>query len=322
MQKTILLVEDDLRDREMYGNLLWYNGYNVLLAEDGEAGLQQARENRPDLIILDLQLPLMHGLELSSRLKQSEVTKDIPVIALTGRRLSELGGNSAVLGYARFLEKPVSPLAVLREVETLIGRSVDDQATTSGRPRVFRTPPARASTPEYAVGTGVPRSAATAKLAAALRERADDVLARWADLVKEEPWFSLPPEHRQSNLREVLLAIADAMVAGADRAALRGLVLAGAQHGSNRRAQDVPEMLLPTELHLLRQALWRFLHEDLTADGATYDVMLIIDGRITLALNAGMWGYYRDEVEAHESWDAAVERLIDAGLDDAARQTA
>src|SRR5687768_13799778 len=106
--------------------MLWYNGFDVVFAEDGETGFRLAREQRPDLILLDLQLPLLHGSEVASQLQQGDETKDIPIVALTARRLSEFGGNATVLGYSKFLEKPVSPLEVLRVVEQLIGRAVID----------------------------------------------------------------------------------------------------------------------------------------------------------------------------------------------------
>jgi two-component system, cell cycle response regulator DivK len=322
VQKTILLVEDDVNDRNMYGNILWYNGYNILLAEDGEAGLRLAHEKHPDLIILDLRLPLMHGLEMNSRLKQDEETKDIPVIALTGRQLRELGGNAAVLGYARFLEKPVSPLQVLREVESLIGFADDDQAQQPQRPQVYRT-----HVPDPATQAGQPVHEAvseeTRKIAEHILENSETILTRWADLVKEEPWFSLPREHRMSNLPDVVTALVRASLLEprhpeADKAA----VLAGAEHGHNRRTQGIPESLIPIEFHLLRQALWRFLNDSLSPSDATYSAILGIDRSITLTLNAAMWGYYREEIEAHDGWDSAVERLVEGGGNPANRKTA
>ena len=116
-KKTVLLIEDSPGDRTIYGNMLWYNGFDVVFAEDGQAGYRLAHELRPDLILLDLQLPLLHGSELSSQLKQSDTTKNIPIVVLTARRLIDFGGNAAVLGYERFLEKPVSP----RELCEFIG---------------------------------------------------------------------------------------------------------------------------------------------------------------------------------------------------------
>src|SRR5919106_1277285 len=135
-KKTVLLVEDNPGDRAIYGNMLWYNGFDVVFSEDGETGMRLAQELHPDLILLDLQLPLLHGSELSSQLKQDDATKDIPIVALTGRRLSDFGGNAAVLGYAKFLEKPVSPLEVLRVVEHIIGRANIDQAAQPNRPQL------------------------------------------------------------------------------------------------------------------------------------------------------------------------------------------
>jgi two-component system, cell cycle response regulator DivK len=320
--KTILLVEDDVNDRNMYGNILWYNGYNVILAEDGEAGLRLAHEKKPDLIILDLHLPLMHGLEMNSRLKQDEDTKDIPVIALTGRQLRDLGGNAAVLGYARFLEKPVSPLQVLREVESLIGFADSDQAQQTQRPQVYRTHVPEASETAHQVPDEAP-SEETKKIAQHLLDNTDTILERWAELVKEEPWFSLPREHRLSNLPDVVVALVHASLLepkqfDADKAA----VLAGAEHGHNRRQQGIPESLMPIEFHLLRQALWRFLNDSLSPSDATYSAILAVDRSITLTLNAAMWGYYREEIEAHDGWESAVERLVAGGGNPASRKTA
>ena len=321
MAKTILLVEDDVNDRNMYGNILWYNGYNVILAEDGEAGLRLAHEKKPDLIILDLQLPLMHGLEMNSRLKQDENTKDIPVIALTGRQLRDLGGNAAVLGYARFLEKPVSPLQVLREVESLIGFADSDQAQQTQRPQLYRTHVPDASATAQ-IADAAP-SEETKKIGQHILDNTETILERWAELVKEEPWFSLPRDHRISNLPDVVEALVRASLleprqAEADKAA----VIAGATHGHNRRQQGIPESLMPIEFHLLRQAVWRFLNDSLSPSEATYSAILAIDRTITLTLNAAMWGYYREEIEAHDGWESAVERLVEGGGNPASRKTA
>lgn len=314
MQKTVLLVEDDAGDRNMYGNILWYNGYHVIAAEDGEAGLRLAQEEHPDLILLDLQLPLLHGMELNSQLKQDDDTKNIPVIALTGRRLDEFGGNADVLGYERFLEKPVSPLQVLREVEALIGLPHVDQAASRERPQVFRTHvPAADSPADHPAPDDAFPSEAVMQIGEHLRANADVVLARWNDLVKEEPWFSLPREHRLSNLTAVVEALIDNLMhePGAGES-IRNAVNAGAAHGSNRRKQGIPETLIPIEFHLLRQAIWRYVNDTLSPSDATYNAILRIDRAITMTLNAAMWGYYREEIEAHEGWDAALEKLVDA----------
>lgn len=64
---------------------------------------------------------------------------------------------------------------------------------------------------------------------------------------------------------------------------------------------------------VLRQALWRFLNDTLSPSEATYSAILSIDRSITLTLNAAMWGYYREEIEAHDGWETAVERLVEGG---------
>ena len=321
MQKTILLVEDDVHDRNMYGNILWYNGYNILVAEDGEAGLRLAQERQPDLIILDLGLPLMHGLEMNSRLKQSEDTREIPVIALTGRRLTELGGNAGVLGYARFLEKPVSPMQVLREVEALIGFPDKDQAQARDRPQVFRTHVPDPAVPHVAAASAEVRGE-TEAIAQRLIDGTTDILERWTGLVVKEPWFSLPAERRISNLPEVIEKLVDAsLLRPREREADRGAVIAGAKHGTTRRTQGIPETMIPIEFHLLRQAIWRFINDTLAPSDATYSAILSIDRSITITLNAAMWGYYREEIEAHGGWEAALERLVDGGGNPAPRKT-
>jgi CheY-like chemotaxis protein len=118
----ILAVEDEQEHWEIYGKMLWYNGFEVVRAADGEAGLQLAQELRPDLIMVDIMLPKLDGLELCSRLQALEITKQIPVVVLSGRPRSELGARALDLGCVDYLEKPISPLSVLHEVERLIGR--------------------------------------------------------------------------------------------------------------------------------------------------------------------------------------------------------
>lgn len=297
-QKTVLLIEDHLEDRNMYGNILWYNGYNVIEAEDGEAGLRLATDRRPDVIILDLNLPLLHGQELNSRLQQDDRTKDIPVIALTGRRLSELGGNASILGYARFLEKPISPLQVLRVVEDLVGAARVDQAERAQRPQVVRT---EAPQP----------SRETRDIAARVLVDVEKVVDIWLGLVKEEPWFSLPREHRLSNIPQLIEALmACALLSPVSVQANRACVEAGTAHGYTRRKQKIPESIIPIEFHLLRSALWRYLNETFAPSEGTYSTILRIDRSISTALNAAMWGYYREEIEAHETWESAIERLV------------
>ncbi len=81
--KSILLCDDDLTLREMYGERLKAEGFTVDLAKDGEEGLQKATSDHPNVILLDVMMPKMNGLDVLKKLKEQPETKDIPVIILT-----------------------------------------------------------------------------------------------------------------------------------------------------------------------------------------------------------------------------------------------
>jgi DNA-binding response OmpR family regulator len=118
----VLVVEDDPHDWEIYGKILWYNGYDVFYAAEAEEGYRLAREHRPDLILLDLMLPKVDGLTLYRRIREDSSMADIPVVVLSGRPFSELGQAALDLGCRAYLEKPISPVEVLHRVEDLVGR--------------------------------------------------------------------------------------------------------------------------------------------------------------------------------------------------------
>jgi CheY-like chemotaxis protein len=118
----VLLVEDDPHDREMYGNTLWYNGFDVVEGEDGHEAVSLALEHVPDLVLVDLLLPGLNGIEVCRRLKSDPVTAEIPVIALTARAEWEFGLLARDAGCMRYLEKPIGPLQVLKAVEEVVGQ--------------------------------------------------------------------------------------------------------------------------------------------------------------------------------------------------------
>jgi DNA-binding response OmpR family regulator len=121
-RQRVLVVEDDPHDQEIYGRLLWYNGFDVIFAADGQSGLDAALETDPDLILLDLELPRLHGIELCRRLRAEPSFAHKPIIALSAHTRRRFGDRVADAGCDLFLEKPASPLEVLREVESRIGR--------------------------------------------------------------------------------------------------------------------------------------------------------------------------------------------------------
>jgi two-component system cell cycle response regulator DivK len=308
IRKTVLVIEDNPGDRTIYGNMLWYNGFDVVFAEDGETGLRLAQELRPDLVLLDLQLPLLHGSEISSQLKQDDATKKIPIVALTGRRLIDFGGNAQVLGYERFLEKPISPLEVLRVVEEIIGRAAYDQMENLRRPELMPMPADR-----KAALAGAGASGETQAIAQSLIDNAGQVLELWQKAAAEEPWFTLPRTDRSGFLQELVVALAEAAVLMPnDRDACRKVVVAAAAHGRARREQEIPETSIPTEFHLLRQAVGRYVLQTFAPSEASSSAIIAFDAAISLGLNACMWGYFREEIEAQGLWETAVDRLVDS----------
>lgn len=117
---VILLVEDDEVDRELYGRLLWYNGYGLLHAADGESAIALALEARPDVILLDMLLEgELTGLDVAVRLRSEGL--DVPMIALSAVKREEFGSAIEEAGITAYLEKPVDPYAVVREVLRSVG---------------------------------------------------------------------------------------------------------------------------------------------------------------------------------------------------------
>lgn len=120
-RKRILLVEDNEADRDVYGGLLWYNGYEVLHVPDGESALAEFRESAPDLVLLDILLPGISGIEVARRLRAEGFAK--PIILLSAVARDQLGEDITALGAAAYLEKPIDPFSVVREVMRLVGPS-------------------------------------------------------------------------------------------------------------------------------------------------------------------------------------------------------
>jgi two-component system cell cycle response regulator DivK len=120
---TILMVEDNAANMTLALYVLESAGHRVLSATDAEAGLALARAERPDLILMDIQLPGMDGLEATAQLKQDETTRDIPVIALTA--LAMKGDEERILaaGCDGYIAKPMRYKELLATVaDQLIAR--------------------------------------------------------------------------------------------------------------------------------------------------------------------------------------------------------
>ena len=112
----MLLVEDDRDTREMYSEFLNRSGLDVTEAPTGYRALEEARERRPDVVVTDIAMPGMNGLELSRTLRQDRSTCDVPIIAVSGdasERAREAGCNVV-------LEKPCPPDTLLNVIEVVL----------------------------------------------------------------------------------------------------------------------------------------------------------------------------------------------------------
>ena len=125
----ILLIEDNADNQEIYRIILTHHGYDVLQAWDGEAGLRMARDHRPELILMDLTMPHVDGLEATRRLKADPATAAIPIIALTAQVEPETRAAAAAAGCAAFLSKPAHPELVAAEVERVLAASSRGRGT-------------------------------------------------------------------------------------------------------------------------------------------------------------------------------------------------
>src|SRR5438046_15691 len=115
--KTVLVVEDNELNLKLLNDLLEYQGYTVIATRLGEPALGLARQYKPDLILMDIQLPDISGMEATQRLKSDEQTRDIPVIAVTAFAMSGDEARILASGCDAYLSKPFNVAEFLRLVE-------------------------------------------------------------------------------------------------------------------------------------------------------------------------------------------------------------
>lgn len=121
----ILLVEDNEMNRDMLGRRLQRRGYKVLIAVDGAEGVAMAQANAPDLILMDMSLPVMDGWEATRRLKAAPETQTIPIIALTAHALSGDREKAIEAGCDDYDTKPIEFNRLLAKMETLLNHSTE-----------------------------------------------------------------------------------------------------------------------------------------------------------------------------------------------------
>jgi len=116
----VLLVDDYPDAREMYTEYLQYSGFDVVEAGNGIEALQRAVDATPDIILMDLSLPVMDGWEATRRLKADERTASIPVVALTGHALAGISEGAKKAGCDAFVTKPCLPEDLVKEIRKIL----------------------------------------------------------------------------------------------------------------------------------------------------------------------------------------------------------
>jgi len=129
MKKRILVVDDEVAIVRMLKDRLESAGFEVLTAYDGAQAVEVARQERPDLIIMDVTMPRMDGLTAAKQLRSDPTTAHIPIVMLTarGQESDEQAGYAA--GAVRYFTKPFSPRQLVQELRSLLGESLSESAS-------------------------------------------------------------------------------------------------------------------------------------------------------------------------------------------------
>ena len=120
---TVLIVEDNPNNRMIMRDMMEVQGHKTLEAVDGSAGLAMALEHRPDLILMDVQLPGMDGYEVTRRLKTQDETKHIPIVAVTSYAMKGEEERAREAGCDAYVTKPFSGTELIAKIEQLLQRA-------------------------------------------------------------------------------------------------------------------------------------------------------------------------------------------------------
>lgn len=131
MPARILIIEDDSASRELEKYLLESAGYITFDAEDGEAGVRMALETNPDMVICDLQMPVMNGYEVIRYLREHPDWRHVPIIAVTAFSMTGDRETALAAGFDEHLSKPIEPEVFVGQIEALLPAAL----------RVNRQPP-------------------------------------------------------------------------------------------------------------------------------------------------------------------------------------
>ena len=124
----ILVVDDENYILHILDFSLGAEGYEVITAEDGEEAVRKTRDERPDLVVLDVMMPKMDGYETCKRLKEEEATRNIPVILLSAKGRTMDQNKGFEVGADDYITKPFSPRKLIEKIGTVLDRSANSES--------------------------------------------------------------------------------------------------------------------------------------------------------------------------------------------------
>jgi two-component system chemotaxis response regulator CheY len=130
----VLVVDDDPDARELFSLVLEQAGAEVTRAGDGLTALRVVSERQPDLVITDIEMPRMDGVELTRQLRNRSATRRIPIVVVTGTPIDDLTGHARAVGCSTLVPKPCAPEMLVGIVNRHIGRRWDDGDAAEGHP--------------------------------------------------------------------------------------------------------------------------------------------------------------------------------------------
>lgn len=122
MNKTILLVEDNAQNRYLANFLLEKAGLKIVAVENGVEALKLLQEMKPDLILMDIQLPDLDGYQVAARIKENPEINSIPIVALTSFAMPGDRKKAEALGFAGYIEKPIDPERFISQVQACLSK--------------------------------------------------------------------------------------------------------------------------------------------------------------------------------------------------------
>ncbi|MBI5075916.1 MAG: response regulator [Nitrospirae bacterium] len=128
MPQKILIVDDNDANRILFRDVLRYNGFETTEAENGEVGIQQALQQKPDLILLDIQMPVMDGYETLKVLREMAETRSVTIVALTSFAMSGDKKGIVAAGFDGYITKPIST----RELPVVIRKYLSEEDRAGG----------------------------------------------------------------------------------------------------------------------------------------------------------------------------------------------